>query len=73
MPAVVAISPPVLRLLWPGFVPLGMWLCCLLLVICWGRAERRRLVRILLWCLPVFLILTALVAVIGVVLSRYPL
>ena len=66
------IAPEILRVSWPGFLPLAAWVFCLLIVVVAGKAERRRLLRLLLWMLPVFLLYTALVLFGVVMLSSYP-
>ena len=55
------------------FVPLGMWICGFLLVVALGKAEKRRLLKILLWTLPVFLLPAAWSVSIMVAISRHGL
>jgi len=52
------INYQVLRASWTGFLPLPSWVCGFLLVIFRGGAQKRRLSKLLLWILPVFLVQT---------------
>lgn len=51
----LGIDYQVLRVAWPALVPLGMWICCFPVIVLWGKAEKRKLVKIFLWALSVFL------------------
>jgi hypothetical protein len=67
------VNAQVVRYFWPGFLPLGFWICGFLLVVFVGKTERRKLCRILLWVLPVFLLQTAWVMWIVMTVSKSPL
>ncbi len=54
-------------------VPFGMWICGFLLVVTLGTAAKRRLLKILLWTLPVFLLPAAWSVYVMVVISRHGL
>jgi hypothetical protein len=63
-------SAQVLRATWFIFLPLAMWLCGILLAVVFGKAERRRLRRVLLWGSPIILLQTALALFFVVILSK---
>jgi hypothetical protein len=67
----VGIDPQVFRAMWPGLAPFGARVCGLLLVVIWGKAERRRLLKIIFWALPAFSIWTAYIVYTMVIVSRY--
>jgi hypothetical protein len=66
------IAPEVLRAAWLGFAPLAAWVVCLAIVVVAGKAEKRRLLKLLLWILPVFLLCTAWVLFLVVMYSSSP-
>jgi hypothetical protein len=55
------ISYQIFRASWMDFVPPVSWAVGFLLVIVLGRAETRRVRKLLLWVLPVFLLWTGFV------------
>jgi hypothetical protein len=70
MPMPLGLNVSVIRAAWLGLVPLAMWICGFLLVALWGKSDKSRLLKMLLWALPVFLIPTAWALYIMVTVSR---
>jgi hypothetical protein len=68
----LGISVRVLRAFWLGFLPLGSWVCGFLLVILLGKAEKRRLGKILAWSLPIVLLPPAVALFLVVIVSNNP-
>jgi hypothetical protein len=68
----LGIDVHVLRAAWLGFVPLGLWMCAILLVVLLGKAEGYRLRKILLWGSLIILLQTAVVSYAVVILSNNP-
>jgi hypothetical protein len=54
-------------------MPLACWVGCFLLVTVRGGAEKRRLRRLLLWLLPVFLLQAGYVVYVVMILSNAPI
>ncbi len=65
------IAPDVLRMFWPGLVPIGIWLFGAVIAAIGGGTQRRRLFKVLLWTLPAFLLPTAWFAYIVLMWFRY--
>jgi hypothetical protein len=63
----------VLRASWLAFLPLTSWVCGFIMISFWGKAERRRLLKIMLWALPLFLFQFMWALYIMVTVSKHPL
>lgn len=50
----VGIDIQVLRASWLGLLPIGLWACGFTVISLWGKAEKPRLKRIMLWVFPCF-------------------
>lgn len=69
----LAINPNILRMAWPGLLPIATWILCVLIVAIFGKAAKRRLLKLLLWLFPAFLLQTAYVVYGVLMLSNNPI